>query len=40
MESPDGKRRFEIKSKAFYTLQHTVLARFDPYMNALLLQPL
>jgi hypothetical protein len=39
MESPDGKRRFEIKSKAFYTLQHIVLARVDPFMNALPLRP-
>jgi len=40
MERPDGKRRFEIQSKAFHTLQHTVLVRVDPFMNTLLLQPL
>ena len=39
MENPDGKHRFEIKSKAFYTLQHAVLARFSLHMSALLLQP-
>ena len=39
MENPDGKRLFEAKSKAFYTLQHAVLARFSLHMSELLLQP-
>ena len=39
MENPDGKRLFEAKSKAFYTLHHAVLARLSLYMSALLLQP-
>jgi hypothetical protein len=39
MENPDGKRLFEAKSKAFYTLQQAVLVRFSLHMSALLLQP-
>ena len=39
VENPDGKRLFEAKSKAFYTLQHAVLARFSLHMSAPLLQP-
>ena len=39
METPDGKRLFEAKSKAFYILQHAVLARISLHMSELQLQP-